>query len=106
MARTKRTSGATRRRGPETSRAPEPAFPIDVEEHGSEYRVAATLPGRRRQDFTVRVRKDKLQIVADGEGTERLSRIVRLPGRVDERRTSASYTDGVLWVTVGKLRRR
>jgi len=103
------------RTNPRTDRA-EP-FPVDVEDHGDSFLVAAELPGRRKQDLDVAVRKDKLQIVADGESEEtsavrrrgrprgEVRRVIRLPEAVDERRVSASYSDGILWITARKRHR-
>lgn len=94
------------------------AFPVDVTDKGDELLVSAALPGRRKQDFDVTVKSNRLQIVAHpsaaAEGTvlrqERASgtlrRVVRLPEKVDERHVSASYTDGILWVTLKKRRQR
>lgn len=94
------------------------SFSVDVTDHGDEFRVAAELPGLRKQDLDIRVRKDKLQIIADyGEDGEEatylrrerdrgeVQRVVRLPEPVDEKHVSASYNDGVLRVTLRKLHR-
>lgn len=90
-------------------------FPVDVADRGDEFRVTADLPGLRKQDIDVTVRKDRLRIAADfgHEDTEgrikrrerprgEVARVLRLPQRVDERRVSAAYEDGVLWVTLRK----
>lgn len=94
-----------------------PPFPVDVADRGEVFVVSASLPGLRKQDLDVRVRKDRVQIVADfGEDDVEGSyhrrerqrgerqRIVRLPERVDERRASAMFEDGVLQVTLRKRR--
>lgn len=95
-----------------------PPFRVDVEDRGDEFRVVADLPGLRRQDLDVRVRGSRLQIVADfGAATpdgrplrrerehREVSRVVRLPERVDERHVTASYVAGVLRVHLRKRRR-
>jgi HSP20 family protein len=89
------------------------AFPIDVVDRGDDFLVQAELPGLRKQDIDVGVKKDRLQIVArfgDEEGRflrqererGRASRVITLPDPVDEKRVSASYNDGVLWLTLPK----
>jgi HSP20 family protein len=91
-------------------------FAVDVSDRGDELLVAAELPGLRTQDIDVSVWTDRLRIVAEydegaegtylrrerdrGEGEVR--RVIDLPEPVDETRVSASYTDGVLWVTLKK----
>lgn len=91
-------------------------FPVDVEDRGQDFLVTADLPGLRKQKIDVRVRKDKLEIEANfgeaGQETDRrterargtASRVIRLPVRVDEKRVSAAYDNGVLWVTLPKRR--
>ncbi|MFB6108441.1 MAG: Hsp20/alpha crystallin family protein [Haloplanus sp.] len=103
-----------RRETPSRRRAAARAsFPVDVADHGETFVVTADLPGLRTQDVDVSVRKDRVRIVADfgdDEGAylrrERrrggVSRVIRLPDAVDERRVSASYHDGLLRVTLRK----
>lgn len=93
-------------------------FPVDVADRGDEFLVSAAVPGLRKQDIDVSVRKNRLRIVADFgddvEGTvhrrERprgtVRRVVTPPKAVDEKHVSASYDAGVLWVTLRKRRRR
>lgn len=91
------------------------SFPVDVSDRGSELTVSAELPGLRKQDLDVSVRKDKLRIVADfgddeggatylkrERGRGEVSRVVQLPEPVDEKHVSASYDNGLLWVTLKK----
>lgn len=93
-------------------------FPVDVEDHGEEFLVSADLPGLRKQNLDISVRKDKLRIVADfgddADGTyhrkERgrgeVRRVIRLPERIDEKRVAASYDeDGILRITLRKRHR-
>lgn len=92
------------------------AIPVDVEERPDEFLISAELPGMRKQDIDMSVRKNRVRITADfgdrSDGTchrrERprgeSSRVVRLPVWVHERSTSASYDDGVLRITLPKRR--
>lgn len=130
MARDTRRERTGRLRGSDRARAartgpdrPAPPFPVDVLDRGTEFVVVAELPGLTTQDLDLRVRTNRLQIVADYDGDaagseeadgrylrrerERgeVSRFVRLPEAVDERHTSASYVDGVLRVHLRKRRR-
>jgi HSP20 family protein len=85
-----------------------------VADRGDSFLVSAELPGLRTQDIDVTVRKNKLQIVAEPatetDGTYRrrerdsgtLRRVIHLPEAVDEKHASASYNDGILWVTLQK----
>ncbi len=92
---------------------------VDVAETESEIVVSADLPGFERDELTISVAGRDLSIVADHEEeteteeesddtryvrrerTHRaLSRTVRLPDEVDEEAASASYTNGVLTVTL------
>jgi len=97
-----------------------PAVAVDVAEHDDEIVVAADLPGFERDDIDVSVSERTLTIAAShdaesehdssdgGDGTyvrrERrhrsLHRSVVLPADVDESGASASYTNGVLTVTL------
>lgn len=92
------------------------SFPIDIADRGDEFLVSAELPGYRKQQFDLAVRGNRLRIAAGEEeeepGTGRrrpargaVRRVVRLPEAVDEKRVSATYNDGILWVTLKKRRR-
>ena len=89
-------------------------FAVDVSDRGDELLVSAELPGLRKQDIDVIARRNEMEIVADfGEDEEgrylrkerergEVRRVVRLPKPIDEKHVSASYEDGVLWVTLQK----
>ena len=112
-------SRRNRKRRPSDTR-PEPGIDVDVADRGDEYVLTADLPGIRKQDLDLRVRKNRVQIVVDPGGDpdsggvfarrarERgpISRVIGLPERVDERRTDAEYLDGQLRITLQKRRRR
>ena len=96
-------------------RRPE-SFPVDVADRGEAFHVSAALPGLRKQDIDVSVRKNRVRITADfGDDAagryhrkERTrgerSRVVRLPVWVHERSVEPSYDDGVLRITLPKRR--
>lgn len=85
-------------------------FPVDVSDRGGELVVAAALPGLDRDDIGVRARRHSVEITADfsdAEGDMSLergpvSRSIDLPERVDKSQVSATYLDGVLFVTLPK----
>lgn len=101
------------------------AFPIDVSESADEFVVEADLPGRRKQDVDVTVRGRRVTIAADppdeartgetggdraGEYSHRgrrrqrrrAVRTVELPERVSEKRSWASFGNGVLEIRLPK----
>ena len=90
------------------------SIPVDVIDRPREYLVTADLPGLDTQAIDLRVRKDKLQIVADfgddAGGTYRhrerergvVNRVIQLPERIDENRVTASYDAGILRVRLRK----
>lgn len=104
-----------RKRRPSDTRLT-PEIPVDVADRGDEFVVTADLPGIRKQDVDVRVKNDRVQIVVDPDGEageegtfaqtarERgpLSRTIRLPEKVNERRTNAEYLNGRLRITLQK----
>lgn len=94
---------------------------VDVAEHEDEYVVTADLPGFDREEIDVSLVDRSLRIEADHQTTsetdeetetgtyirkerrrEATSRTVRLPGPVDEEAVSATYSNGVLTVTLPK----
>ncbi|UPV74226.1 Hsp20/alpha crystallin family protein [Halorussus limi] len=97
-----------------------PEIAVDVAERDDEFVVTADLPGIRKQNIDVRVRKDRVQIFADPEADDEgggafadrarergtVSRTIRLPERVNEKRTNAEYLNGRLRITLPKRERR
>lgn len=90
--------------------------PVDVVRREDSYVVTADLPGYEKSDIGVRLSGTTLTIDASREteateesgdyvrrerSSESVSRTVRLPERLDESATEASYEDGVLTVTLG-----
>lgn len=98
---------------------PAEGLSVDVADTGDAFVVVADLPGYDQDDIDVRLPDDTtlyvtaerdLETIAEAEryvSRERqrasVSRQVGLPEPVDEAETSASYDDGVLTVTLGKL---
>lgn len=94
---------------------------VDVADRGEEFVVTADLPGYDQEDIDLTLSDNTLQIGATREettGTEEedethqyiqrerrrraVSRSIRLPEAVDEEETTASYSNGVLTVTLPK----
>lgn len=92
------------------------ATPVDVADRGDAYEVTLDLPGYDKDDIEVTLVDGTLRVAAsretasesDGEfirrerRSESASRSVRLPEAVDEDGVEASYTNGVLTVTLPK----
>ncbi len=91
---------------------------IDVANYDTEYVVMADLPGFDREHIDLRLDEDLLTIRAERHHetdedsgaylqrerrSETLSRRVRLPEAIDVDGSTATYTNGVLTVTVPKL---
>ncbi|WP_232685823.1 Hsp20/alpha crystallin family protein [Halobacterium zhouii] len=82
--------------------------PVDVIERSDEYVVVAELPGYRKQDIDVTVKKSRVELVADPDedgptaGRPSVRRIVQLPEWVREKRARATYEKGVLRVRLPK----
>ncbi|MFC5971274.1 archaeal heat shock protein Hsp14 [Halomarina salina] len=90
---------------------------VDVVDQDDSYVVTADLPGYDKDDIDVRLSGNSLTIGASREtesseeeeryvrqerSSESVSRTLRLPERVDEESTDASYNNGVLTITLGK----
>lgn len=95
-----------------------PQMRVDIKEDGDAYRVHAELPGMKKEDIHVHIDGPVLSIsaerkqekeVKEGERvlrTERyfgkVSRSFQLGQEIDEGRSSASFKDGVLELTLPK----
>ena len=90
---------------------------VDVADHDDEFVVTADLPGFDKDDIDVNLADRTLRIDADHEEAETeesaeylrrertrqsLSRSVTLPETVDEEGIAATFTNGVLTVTLPK----
>ena len=91
---------------------------VDVADHGEEIVVTADLPGFAEEDIDLHADEDSVTLSAAAESEtvdddahyhrkershQSVSRRVRLPESVDAAAATASYTNGVLTVTLPKL---
>lgn len=91
--------------------------PLDLVDEGDSYVITADLPGYQKEDIDVRLSGSSLMIRAEREketdeedgdfvrrerSSESVSRSVRLPERVSQDGTDATYKNGVLTVTIAK----
>jgi len=91
---------------------------VDVADIGDELVVTADLPGFREEDIDLRADEESVTLSAESETEavdedanyhrkerrhQSVNRRVPLPGAVDAAAASASYTNGVLTVTLPKL---
>ena len=91
---------------------------VDVADHGEEIVVTADLPGFAEADIDLRADEDSVTLSAEAETEtveddthyhrkerthQSVSRQVPLPEAVDAAAASATYTNGVLTVTLPKL---
>jgi len=91
---------------------------VDVADTGEEIVVTADLPGFAEEDIDLRADQESITLSADAEteaveedanyhrkerSHQSVSRRVRLPEAVDAAAATASYTNGVLTVTLPKL---
>ena len=97
----------------------ERAFRLDVIDHDEELVVRAELPGVEKEDVNVEITGDRLMIEAEREfeeedekkdfyrhelGYGKLMRTVSLPVEVDPERIVAELKEGILTVTLPKIR--
>lgn len=73
----------------------------DVIEGAKEIAITMELPGVEKKDINVHMTDDDLEISVDNERRKYHKR-VRLPTKVDPKTTKATYTNGILDVTVQK----
>lgn len=96
-------------------------FPVELNENEEEYIVQAKLSGVKKNQIeldalpygiTITVRHDESltkkddanQIISQKRAMQRSARTVPFPGPVDEKKINASYEDGLLIVTVPKIK--
>lgn len=73
----------------------------DLIDEGRRLAITMELPGVARDDIDVHMTETELEISVDNE-KRKYHKVVRLPTRVDPATTKATYTNGVLDVTVEK----
>jgi HSP20 family protein len=74
----------------------------DVIDEGQRVAVTMEIPGVSREDIDVHMTETELEISVDNE-KRKYHKLVRLPAKVDPATTKATYTNGILDVTVQKL---
>lgn len=82
-----------------------PRFPVDLYEDKDNAYVRAELPGFNREDISVEMVEDYLNLAAthkDGDQSFALNRSVAIPEAVQADKVSATYENGVLTVTLPK----
>lgn len=92
---------------------------IDLIEDDQSFRVEAEMPGAKKEDIRVDLDRDRVTVrvevkVANQRNYERivccersygtLSRSFTLPGEVDDQRVTLEYRDGILRLTLPKLK--
>ena len=93
-------------------------FPIDVADRDDHIEVKAEVPGMKPEEFSVRVQGDTLTVRGEKkEESERkednwvvrerrsgsFARTIRLPATVNSEKSSATYKDGLLVLTLPKI---
>ncbi len=73
----------------------------DVIEDVKQVAITMELPGVEKKDINVHMTDDELEISVDNE-LRKYHKRVRLPTKVDPKTTKATYTNGILDVTVQK----
>jgi HSP20 family protein len=76
----------------------------DVIDEGSRIAITMELPGVERKDIDVHMTEGELEISVDNE-KRKYHKVVKLPAPVDPKTTKATYNNGVLDVTVSKLKK-
>ncbi|MCA1819309.1 MAG: archaeal heat shock protein Hsp20 [Thermoplasmatota archaeon] len=75
----------------------------DVIDEGKRVAITMELPGVARDDIDVHMTEHDLEISVDNE-RRKYHKVVKLPAKVDPKTTKATYTNGVLDVTVEKVK--
>jgi HSP20 family protein len=97
------------------------SFPLEVKDTGDKQIVTAQLPGVNKEQISIDILGNRLTISVKqqdifteedeknrvyrrSESMQHSSRTVTLPHPVDERKVKASYQNGLLKITIPKLR--
>lgn len=76
----------------------------DVIDEGRRLAITMELPGVDRKDIDVHMTEGELEISVDND-RRKYHKVVKLPAAVDPATTKATYTNGVLDVTVDKVQK-
>lgn len=90
---------------------------VNIYEGANEYKIELAAPGLNKEDFKIDLKKDNLSVWAEKkiEANEQkdysrkefeytsFARSFVLPEGVDADKISAEYTNGILYITIGKL---
>lgn len=92
---------------------------VNVAETETEFHIELAIPGVKKENFKINIEKDQLNVSAEQEKEDAentvlkkysrkefnytsFSRTFTLPESADQNNILAEYTDGVLFVTIGK----
>ncbi|WP_338449676.1 Hsp20 family protein [Niallia oryzisoli] len=98
-----------------------PSFNVDVTETENEYRITSELPGINREQIDIDIidhyltisiqssesiteEDENRAVIRRQQSMQRSSRTIALPQPINEKTVKASYKDGLLQITVPKLR--
>jgi len=99
------------------TRAEETAIPVEVQELDNAYLLAAELPGVKKEDIDISITGKQVTINAECKQEKmaekarewcsersygKFSRTIQLPLDIEEQNADATYTDGVLHLTLPK----
>jgi HSP20 family protein len=74
----------------------------DVIDEGKRIAITMEIPGVAREDIDLNMTETELEVAVDNE-KRKYHRRVKLPAKVDPSTTKATYTNGILDVTVQKV---
>jgi HSP20 family protein len=91
--------------------------PVNISEDAESYKIEVAAPGLNKEDFQINVKKDTLSLWVEKKAVEgeakkdfnrrefdfsSFARSFMLPETVDAEKIAAEYTNGVLYITIGK----
>ena len=90
---------------------------VNIYEGSNEYKIELAAPGLNKEDFKIDLKKDNLSVWAEKKAEEgsvakdysrkefdytSFARSFVLPEGIDADKISAEYTNGILYITIGK----
>ena len=90
---------------------------VNILETAADYKIELAAPGLTKEDFQINLKKDNLSVWAERKAVEgaevkdynrkefdfnSFARSFVLPDSVDAEKISAEYTNGILYITIGK----